>query len=101
MAFAPFLPPKDPQGSVAHPHVDDTALPGGRKIEVPLIRLAVARSGDKGDGSNIGVIARKAEYLPAIRASLTADAVKAYFAHYAKGSVERYDLPASTRSISS
>lgn len=93
VSFAPFLPPKDHKDKVVHPHVEDGALPGGRKIEVPLIRLAVARSGDKGDGSNIGVIARKAEYLPAIRASLTADAVKSYFVHYAKGAVERYDLP--------
>ena len=91
--FAPFLPPKDHVDHVPVTSVADGALPPGRRIEVPLIKLAVARSGDKGDGSNIGVIARKPEYLPAIRASLTADAVKAYFAHYAKGKVERFDLP--------
>ncbi|MDE2364497.1 MAG: DUF1446 domain-containing protein [Hyphomicrobiales bacterium] len=91
--FAPFLPPKDHVDVVEHPAVADAPLATGRKIEVPLIALAVARSGDKGDGSNIGVIARKAEYWPAIRASLTAEAVKAYFAHYAKGKVERFDLP--------
>ena len=42
---------------------------------VPLRRLALARSGDKGDHANIGVIARKPEYLPAIRAALTETAV--------------------------
>jgi Acyclic terpene utilisation family protein AtuA len=63
------------------------------KTTVPLYRLAVARSGDKGDSSNIGVIARKPEYLPAIRAALTTDAVARYFAHVARGRVERFDLP--------
>ena len=68
-------------------------LPPGRLIEVPLVKLAVARSGDKGNDANIGVMARRAEYLPAIRAALTSAAVKIYFAHYAEGPVERYDLP--------
>jgi hypothetical protein len=70
-----------------------SALPPGGRVEVPLVKLAVARSGDKGNDANIGVIARRVEYLPAIRAVLTAAAVKKYFAHYAEGSVERYDLP--------
>jgi acyclic terpene utilization AtuA family protein len=68
-------------------------LAPGRRIDVPLIRLAVARSGDKGNDSNIGVMARRPEYLPAIRAALTPSAVKRYFAHYAEGPVERYELP--------
>jgi hypothetical protein len=68
-------------------------LPPGRRIEVPLVKLAVARSGDKGNDANIGVMARRAEYLPAIRAALTPAAVKTYFAHFAEGAVERYDLP--------
>lgn len=60
---------------------------------MPLIRLAVARSGDKGDDANIGVMARRSDYLPVIRAALTPAAVKRYFAHLAKGEVERFDLP--------
>ncbi|MFV0280666.1 MAG: acyclic terpene utilization AtuA family protein [Rhodoblastus sp.] len=93
VAFAPFLPPKTHIDKPLHPDVKDAALPPGRRIEVPLIALAVARSGDKGDGANVGVIARKPEYWPVIRAGLTAEAVKAYFAHYVKGEVERFDLP--------
>lgn len=62
-------------------------------MQVPLRRLAVARSGDKGDRANIGVIARRAEYLPLLRAALTADVVKRYFAHLTQGIVERFDLP--------
>jgi hypothetical protein len=68
-------------------------LPPGRRVEVPLIRLAVARSGDKGNDANIGVMARRAEYLPAIRAALTPAAVKRYFAQFVEGEVDRFDLP--------
>lgn len=66
---------------------------------VPLIRLALARSGDKGDHANIGVIARKPEYLPYLEAALTPDAVREHFAHVLRGGregrVERWTLPAS------
>ncbi|MES2317077.1 MAG: acyclic terpene utilization AtuA family protein [Pseudomonadota bacterium] len=62
-------------------------------IEVLLITLAYARSGDKGDTSNIGVIARKPELLPLLRAYLTPERVGAYLAHLVKGKVTRYDLP--------
>ena len=62
-------------------------------IGVPLIELAWARSGDKGDTANIGVIARQPEYLPILRAQLTEDRVAAYFGHLVKGAVRRYELP--------
>lgn len=62
-------------------------------VEVPLIKLAWARSGDKGNLSNIGVIARRPEWLPLIWARVTPDAVKQYFAHLVKGRVERFHLP--------
>jgi hypothetical protein len=58
-----------------------------------LIELAYGRSGDKGDHANIGIIARQPEYLPAIRAALTTEAVAEWFAHYLEGPVERFDLP--------
>lgn len=64
--------------------------------EVPLIQLAYARSGDKGNHSNIGVIARKAEYLPWIRTSLTEQAVAEYMAHVldaTNSTVIRFELP--------
>jgi hypothetical protein len=72
---------------------DLTPLADGPRQTVPLIRLAYARSGDKGDDSNIGVIARKPEYLPAIRAALTEEAVRNYFAHLIEGPVERFEWP--------
>jgi Acyclic terpene utilisation family protein AtuA len=60
---------------------------------VPLVRLAWGRSGDKGNFANIGIISRRPEYLPYIRAALTPRAVATVFAHYLEGPVERFDLP--------
>jgi hypothetical protein len=77
----------------SRPVAPDQAPPAGRTIDVPLVRLAVARSGDKGNDANIGVMARRAEFLPFIRAALTPEAVKRYFAHVAHGAVQRYELP--------
>ena len=70
----------------------DAPIAQGQK-SVPLHRLAVARSGDKGDSANIGVIARRPEYLPVIRAALTTATIAAYFAHVLRGRVERFDVP--------
>ncbi|MDC0661648.1 acyclic terpene utilization AtuA family protein [Marinobacter sp. SS21] len=64
--------------------------------EVPLIDLAWARSGDKGDHSNIGVIARQPEYLPFIAAALSEERVAAWMAHTLNpdtGRVRRWGLP--------
>lgn len=61
--------------------------------EVPLIRLAWARSGDKGDISNVGVIVRSPAALEVLRRELTPERVKAYLAHVVDGEVLRYDLP--------
>ncbi|MBS0449683.1 MAG: DUF1446 domain-containing protein [Proteobacteria bacterium] len=62
-------------------------------IEVPLIRLAFGRSGDKGDISNVGLIARRLHYLPVLRAEVTPERVKQWLGHLVQGSVTRYDLP--------
>ncbi len=69
----------------------------GDCVAVPLEKLAWARSGDKGDKANIGVIARHPDFLPAIAATLTTQRVAEMFAHFlAPGqaeSVERFYLP--------
>lgn len=65
-------------------------------VTVPLIDLAWARSGDKGDHSNIGVIARKADYVPLIAAALTEESVADWMSHVLdaeKGRVTRWALP--------
>ena len=65
----------------------------GETLTVPLIQLAYARSGDKGDTSNIGIIARQPAFLPFIKASVTEESVAAWLAHLVKGKVTRFDLP--------
>jgi hypothetical protein len=60
---------------------------------VPLVRLAWARSGDKGDISNIGVIARHPDLVPLLRAQLTEAAVSAWLAHLVRGRVTRHEVP--------
>jgi hypothetical protein len=61
--------------------------------ELRLIDLAWARSGDKGDISNIGIVARRAEWLPLLWDRLTPSVVAAYFGHMVHGPVERFYLP--------
>lgn len=70
-----------------------TLAPQGATQAVPLVRLAWGRSGDKGDSANIGIIARRAEFLPLLRAQLTTAAVKQYLSHLVQGEVERFEVP--------
>jgi hypothetical protein len=58
-----------------------------------LIDIAHARSGDKGDTANVGIIARKPEYYPILVREVTAQRVKEHFAGVCLGPVERYELP--------
>ena len=62
-------------------------------VEVALVRVAWARSGDKGDTSNIGVIARTPALLTCLRAQLTEERVAAWLAHLVRGRVTRFDVP--------
>lgn len=73
--------------------VAPTRAPTDPTRVVRLIDLAHARSGDKGDTSNIGVIARKPEWLPILRERLTPAVVKAHLAALVQGDVTRYELP--------
>ena len=52
-----------------------------------------ARSGDKGDDENIGVIARTPELYPVLLEQLSAKQVQRYFSHLVQGSVQRYEVP--------
>lgn len=58
-----------------------------------LIELAHARSGDKGDKVNIGLIANRSEDYPVLVREVTAERVKEHFAAVCKGQVERFELP--------
>lgn len=65
----------------------------GEWRSVPLETLACARSGDKGNTANIGVIARRPEYLALLSQQLTARTVGDYFDHLVDGEVERFEVP--------
>ncbi|AMS23025.1 terpene utilization protein AtuA [Pseudomonas synxantha] len=77
----------------------DPVKPQGRAdASVPLVKLAVARSGDKGNHSNIGVIARHPDYLPWIAEALTPEVIVDWLGHVldpVHGRVERWYLPGS------
>lgn len=60
---------------------------------IPLVHLAHARSGDKGDTANVGVIAYDPEHYDLLRDQLTPEAVKAHFGDLVQGRVERFELP--------
>ncbi len=62
-------------------------------MKIRLLDIAHARSGDKGDTGNVGVIARKKEYYPLLVKYLTAERVREHFRGIAFGAVERYELP--------
>ena len=66
-------------------------------VDVPLIKLAWGRSGDKGNKANIGIIARKPEYLPYIWTALTEEKVGNVYKHFADdpAAVEKFYLPGS------
>jgi hypothetical protein len=62
-------------------------------MKFELLKLAHARSGDKGDTANVGVIALKDEYYPLLVREVTAEKVKEHFGEMVKGGVERFELP--------
>ena len=64
-------------------------------VDLPLIKIAYGRSGDKGNKANIGIIARDPKFYPAICNFLTEDLIKKCFAHFLEGNVERFFLPGS------
>ena len=93
-----------PQGSAEQSFtqlpIGEVAQFTGDEVEIALVDIAHARSGDKGNYSNIGVIARQPEFLPWIRASLTEENVAEYMKHVFEGTAEgqtnkviRYELP--------
>ena len=62
-------------------------------MRVRLLELAHARSGDKGDTANVGIIARRPSYYPLLVRELSAERVAAHFAGMITGRVERFELP--------
>ncbi len=77
-------PPADPWPAFA---------PDGPRLTVPLLRIAHARSGDKGDTANIGLIGRSPQCYAWLRDHVGAERVKAWFAGTALGPVQRHAVP--------
>ncbi|MGA3243534.1 MAG: hypothetical protein ABSE41_02875 [Bacteroidota bacterium] len=62
-------------------------------MKIQLRQICHARSGDKGDSANIGLIALRDEYYPVIAKQVTAERVKKHFEGIVLGPVERYEMP--------
>ena len=62
-------------------------------MKIQLVRLAHARSGDKGDTANVGLIALRDEFYPILVREVTSERVKDHFKGICKGKVERFELP--------
>lgn len=62
-------------------------------MQVQLLKLAHARSGDKGDTANVGLIALRAEYYPLLVREVTKERVRRHFEGICLGEVERFELP--------
>ncbi len=68
-------------------------IPSETTVDLPLRRLAYARSGDKGNSSNIAIIARRPEYLPLLRREVTPERIVAHLGHLVGGPAERFEAP--------
>ncbi|MEP7235398.1 MAG: hypothetical protein ABI778_08895 [Ignavibacteriota bacterium] len=62
-------------------------------MKVQLLKICHARSGDKGDAANVGLIAREEKFYPLIKSKVTSGAVKKHFKGICQGKVERFELP--------
>jgi hypothetical protein len=84
------------QSARAHwpaPYFAEPTPAGPDDAEVPLIRIALGRSGDKGDTSNIGLIARTPQLLPILLREVTTKRVQAWLAHAVSGTVTLHPVP--------
>jgi hypothetical protein len=82
-----YVPPQATSPAAA------AAIPDEPTIELPLLRLAYARSGDKGNSSNIAIIARKPRYVPLLRRELTPERIVAHLGHLVGGPAQRFEAP--------
>ena len=72
---------------------DTVNEPRSEVVKVRLLDIAHARSGDKGDTANVGLIALREEWYPLLAAHVTRDAVARHFAGAIDGGVDRFELP--------
>jgi hypothetical protein len=77
----------------ALPAADLSAIPGGPTVDLPLSRLAQARSGDKGDSATVAIIARSPRFLPLLRREVTPERIVTQLGHLVRGPAERFEAP--------
>jgi hypothetical protein len=68
-------------------------IPAEPTVDLPLSRLAYARSGDKGNSSNVAIIARQPHYIPLLRREVTPERIVAQLGHLVAGPAERFEAP--------
>jgi hypothetical protein len=82
-----YVPPDPHRAAVT------ATIPRETTIDMPLSRLAYARSGDKGNDSNIAIIARKPKYMPLLRRELTPERIVEHLGHLVGGPAQRFEAP--------
>ncbi len=85
---APVNPIGEPEAHAPAPRLDT-----GDLVEVPLLAVAHARSGDKGDFSNVAIFCREPRFYPHLKSQLTTERLAAHFAGEVEGRVERFEAP--------
>src|SRR4030095_11303201 len=91
--FTVTLPPPQPQVAPEPLATSQGTLPAGPRETVPLVQIAFGRSGDKGDTSNIGLIARHPALLPVLKDQVTHERAQKSLGRLVEGPVHRYELP--------
>ncbi len=91
--FEVDIPPGVPFAVTAPVPEAESEPVAGPTVEVPLMRLALARSGDKGDSSNIAIIARDPAYVSVLRREVTPQRIAEHFRYLVSGPVERFEAP--------
>jgi hypothetical protein len=79
--------------AVTSPTADPPAPDSDQAVEIDLRALAVARSGDKGNSSNIAIIARDPDFVPVLRREVTPERMAAHFEGLVHGPVRRFEVP--------
>jgi len=86
------IAPGEPEAVTSTPQLPEEPVEASGTT-VPLAEIAYARSGDKGNLANVGIIARRPEYAAVLREQVTAERVAAHFAHLSLAGVRRWAVP--------
>ena len=94
-AFQDADPEEFDLNSIVKPSIPKFDNNDDKFVDVPLIKIAYGRSGDKGNNANVGIISRHEKFYPIICNYLTEDVVKKCFAKFLNGNVDKFHLPGS------